>query len=219
MVLLPPAPKPDSLACCLPTCRPVVDAALKMWNMLLGDFDTEMYMNGEQFDWIKIIWFLIFFALGFYILLNMLLAIVMDAYTKVGETIDTDAPDVCTDYTTLCHYYRRSFCAMFCCCCKNKKSKLNYADMADVIERKSLDRIAAAYSKASPEELVAQFSAFATQHLPFVAIAMSHTEPSGDAGREFNNLESAHRSRKVCEDEANILTCAKTRDRGGAAAE
>ena len=162
-------------------------AVLKMWNMLLGDFDTEMYMNGEQFDWIKISWFLIFFMLGFYILLNMLLAIVMDAYSKVGESIDNDAPDICTDYMTLCHYYRRYLRRRLLC--KKNRSKLFYNEMADVIETQSLALIETAFSKDDVHKtMVAQFGR-EFDHMAHSA-TFDHTE-----------LTSSQHSRMVAEDE------------------
>ena len=46
-------------------------ALLKMWNMLLGDFDTGMYMDGEKYDVFKVVWFLLFFIVGLYLLMNM----------------------------------------------------------------------------------------------------------------------------------------------------
>ena len=137
----------------------IMFAILKMWNMLLGDFDTEMYMDGEEFDWFKVAWFLLFFVVGFYILLNMLLAIIMDAYESVKENQQDDAPSLADDYAALFQWLWR---AMGCCCGYNNDF---YNTMADVVDVEALRRIEDAYRATPPHEVVGKFTrAFEYNH-------------------------------------------------------
>ena len=44
-------------------CRPTqATAILKQWNMLLGDFDSEMVLDGDEINPYKATWFVTFFV-------------------------------------------------------------------------------------------------------------------------------------------------------------
>ena len=52
-------------------------------------------MQGTDYDWFKVTWFVLFFTFGFYLLINMLLAIIMGAYEETkNEMGSADVPEV-----------------------------------------------------------------------------------------------------------------------------
>ena len=91
----------------------------------------------------------------FYILLNMLLAIVMEAYSRVGENTDKSkgTPPVTLDYFTLAHFVYRRYIG----CSKLNTgvfaSKKFYGELASEIEKKCLESIRDAYVGAEVGEL------------------------------------------------------------------
>ena len=126
-------------------------AVLKLWNMLLGDFDSGMFMNGFNIDIFKVVWFVLFFILVFYILLNMLLAIVMDAYSAVGENAaaSADTPPLSADYLALLHWAVRRFT-----CCSNADF---YGEMANQIDVQCLENIQDAYTNVTEAEMMLKY--------------------------------------------------------------
>jgi hypothetical protein len=108
---------------------------LVLFNMLLGDFDAEE-MEVDTDHIVNFTWFILFYVIGFYLLLNMLLAIIMDAYAVVKEDSNTEeTPSAASDYhTLLLHYFPRSLG------CSNRRFYAELADLVSVDEMQKLHR-------------------------------------------------------------------------------
>ena len=120
---------------------------IKMWNMLLGDFDTEMYMDGDDFDWFKVTWFVLYFIIGLYILMNMLLAIIMDAYAEADASDGHRCPSVSQDYHALAHLWWRSLQ------CGGNANRRSYAGLADLCDKHIILQIQDEYKEISDAEI------------------------------------------------------------------
>lgn len=99
----------------------LMTSILVMWDMLIGTYDYsglyEIQFYGPFYIWS-------FYSLAFYVLLNMLLAIVMDAYAKVQDE-DSNASPILDDLRGIVY-----LCGRKCCCRKGPRS---FEEMAGLL--------------------------------------------------------------------------------------
>jgi hypothetical protein len=134
-----------------PNFANLFSAMLTMWNMLLGDFDADaMHIDSDHM--FNITWFWVFFIFGVYLLLNMVLAIVMDAYAEVKADMQhsSDIPSAAEDYRTLLYFFRR----YFCCCYGNRRF---YGELADLVVAADLEVIRDQYAGQTNDESIKKY--------------------------------------------------------------
>ena len=111
---------------------------ITLFNMLLGEFEWDAMIQSEPI-WAPV-WFCSFYVLMFYLCLNMLLAIVMDAYSEVKEAATDLAPPMSVDLYAMTQTNWRL--VMGRCCCTRAKyadQPLTYDDMIVLIETRGFE--------------------------------------------------------------------------------
>ena len=83
----------------------IMKSAETMIFFLLGNIDpaSDVEVNNifADYDWSRILYFYSYIAIMFFLMLNMLLAIIVDSYENMKENIEDNVPSVWTDLMDL----------------------------------------------------------------------------------------------------------------------